>query len=44
MTEILLSIILLFGMPGGPTNDFNTGVTNESVKTSRGINPVQHSE
>jgi hypothetical protein len=40
MTEILLSIILLFGMPGGPTNDFNdTSATNEPVTTSQ-----QHSE
>ena len=36
MTEILLSIILLFGLPGGPTNDFNdVGATDEPVTTSQ---------
>lgn len=45
MTGLVLSIIIIFGLPGGPTGDFNDmGATDDSVTASQGINPVQHSE
>jgi hypothetical protein len=36
MTGIVLSIILIFGLPGGPSGDFNdTTATSDSVTSSQ---------
>jgi len=44
MAELILSIIVILGLPGGPTGDFNELRATDDVAVSQGVNPVQHSE
>jgi hypothetical protein len=45
MTGIILSIILILGMPGGPTGDFNdTGATADSATVSQSTTPVKRAK
>ena len=42
MTGIVLSIILIFGLPGGPTNDFNESTAvDQPVTASQSTNTGQ---
>jgi hypothetical protein len=44
MTGIVLSIIIILGMAGGPTGDFNTGATDGSATTTQSSSTAKHAK